>query len=167
MADLHEEEALGKAFEPRLVRRLFGLAKPYRSYAGGALAVLLLESLVQLSGPLLTAAAIDLVLSKEKTGAGAAAHGVDRFFRAFGIDLSAGHGMEWIAGVSILMAVLGLGLTMVMVWWTSRMGQGVMFDLRTRIFGHLQRAEGVHRDDGIGLVNPQPGHTLALEQVEP
>ena len=141
MADLHEEEALGKAFEPRLVRRLFALAKPYRGYAGGALAVLLLESLVQLSGPLLTAAAIDLVLSKEKTGAGPAAHGVDRFFRAFGVDLSAGHGMEWIAAFSILAALLGFGLTMVMVWWTSRMGQGVMFDLRTRIFGHLQRAD--------------------------
>ena len=28
-----------------------------------------------------------------------------------------------------------------MVEWTSRMGQGVMFDLRTRIFGHLQRAD--------------------------
>ena len=28
-----------------------------------------------------------------------------------------------------------------MVEWTSRMGQGVMFDLRTRIFGNLQRAD--------------------------
>ena len=32
-------------------------------------------------------------------------------------------------------------LMSVMVEWTSRMGQGVMFDLRTRIFGHLQRAD--------------------------
>jgi ATP-binding cassette subfamily B protein len=141
MTDHHEEEALGKAFEPRLVRRLFSLAKPYRAYAGGSLVVLLLESLVQLSGPLLTAAAIDLVLTKERTGADAAAKGVDRAFLLFGIDLTAGHGMEWIAGISILMAVLAFVLMMVMVWWTSRMGQGVMFDLRTRIFGHLQRAD--------------------------
>jgi ATP-binding cassette subfamily B protein len=141
MADPHEEEALGTAFEPRLVRRLFGLAKPYRGYAGGALVVLLLESLAQLSGPLLTAAAIDLVLSKKTTGAGPAARGVDGVFRWFGIDLSAGHGMEWIAGLSVLMALLAFVLMMVMVWWTSTMGQGVMFDLRTRIFGHLQRAD--------------------------
>jgi ATP-binding cassette subfamily B multidrug efflux pump len=141
MADHHEEEALGKAFELRLFRRLFGLAKPYRGYAGGALVVLLLESLAQLSAPLLTAAAIDLLLSKERTGAGAAARGVDRVFLWFGIDLSAGHGMEWIAGLSVLTALLAFVLMMVMVWWTSTMGQGVMFDLRTRIFGHLQRAD--------------------------
>jgi ATP-binding cassette subfamily B protein len=141
MADPHEEEALGKAFEPRLVRRLFGLAKPYRRYAAGSLAVLLLESLAQLAGPLLTAAAIDLLLTKEKTGAGAAARGVDRVFRWVGIDLSAGHGMEWIAGLSVLTALFAFALMMVMVWWTSTMGQGVMFDLRTRIFGHLQRAD--------------------------
>ena len=141
MADHHEEETLGKAFEPRLVRRLFGLAKPYRGYAAGALVTLLFESLAQLASPLLTAAAIDLVFTRERTGAGPAARGVDRFFRLFGVDLTAGHGIEWIAALSVAMALLAFVLMMVMVWWTSTMGQGVMFDLRTRIFGHLQRAD--------------------------
>ncbi len=141
MADHHEEEALGTAFEPRLVRRLFGLAKPYRGYAAGALVMLLFESLAQLASPLLTAAAIDLVFTRERTGAGPAALGVDRFFRLFGIDLTAGHGIEWIAALSVGMALLAFVLMMVMVWWTSTMGQGVMFDLRTRIFGHLQHAD--------------------------
>ena len=141
MADPHEEEALGKAIEPRLLRRLFGLAKPYRAYAAGSLAVLLLESLAQLAGPLLTAAAIDLVLTRERTGAGPAAKGVDRFFRLFGVDITAGHGIEWIAGLSVATALFAFVLMMVMVWWTSTMGQGVMYDLRTRIFGHLQRAD--------------------------
>lgn len=141
MADPHEEEALGKAIEPRLVRRLFGLAKPYRSFAAGSLAVLLLESLAQLAGPLLTAAAIDLVFTRERTGAGPAAKGVDRFFRLFGVDITAGHGIEWIAALSVATALLAFVLMMVMVWWTSTMGQGVMYDLRTRIFGHLQRAD--------------------------
>ncbi|MEO8584900.1 MAG: hypothetical protein ABI584_01945, partial [Acidobacteriota bacterium] len=88
----HEEEILGKAFEPRLVRRLFALARPYRRYAFGAVVVLFLESAAQLAGPLLTAAAIDLLFSKETTGAGGAARGVDGFFRFFGVDLHAGHG---------------------------------------------------------------------------
>ena len=141
MGDHHEEEVLGKAVEPRLLRRLFGLAKPYRAYAAGSLAVLLLESLAQLAGPLLTAAAIDLVLTRQRTGAGPAAKGVDRFFAVFGIDLAGGHGIEWIAALSIATALLAFVLMMVMVWWTSTMGQGVMYDLRTRIFGHLQRAD--------------------------
>jgi ATP-binding cassette subfamily B protein len=66
---------------------------------------------------------------------------VDRFFRIWGIDLGAGHGIEWIAGLSILMAVLAFVFMVVMVAWTSQMGQGVMFDLRTQIFSHLQRAD--------------------------
>jgi len=61
----HEEEALGKAFEPRLFRRLLTLAIPYRRYVAGSVVVLLAESVLQLAGPLLTAAAIDLLFTKE------------------------------------------------------------------------------------------------------
>jgi ATP-binding cassette subfamily B protein len=137
----HEEEILGKAFELRLAKRLFSLARPYRRYVVGSVVVLLLESAAQLAGPLLMAAAIDLLLTKGRTGAGPAARSVDGFFRFFGIDLGAGHGIEWIAALSILMAALAFVFMVVMIAWTSQMGQGVMFDLRTRIFSHLQRAD--------------------------
>ena len=49
-----EEEALGKAYDARLVRRLATLVRPYRRYALGSVLVLLVESFLQLSGPLLT-----------------------------------------------------------------------------------------------------------------
>jgi ATP-binding cassette subfamily B multidrug efflux pump len=137
----HEEEALGKAYDAKLARRLVTLVRPYRGYAFGSIAVLLLQSLVELAGPLLTAAAIDLVLTKEKTGAGGAARGVERFFAAVGISLTGGHGMEWIGALYVLSAFAAFILMAVMVEWTSRMGQGVMFDLRTRIFAHMQRAD--------------------------
>jgi ATP-binding cassette subfamily B protein len=136
-----DEEALGKAFEPRLFRRLLTLARPYRRYVAGSVAVLLLESAVQLSGPLLTAAAVDLLFTRERTGAPAAVRGVEAFFALFGVDVAGPHGIEWIAGLSVAAALLGFGLTFVMVTWTSRMGQGVMYDLRKAIFGHLQRAD--------------------------
>jgi ATP-binding cassette, subfamily B, multidrug efflux pump len=142
MADTHhEEEVLGKAFEARLVKRLFFLVRPYRRYVVGSVIALLLESLAQLAGPLLTAAAIDILFSRSAADVGGSARGVDGFFRFFGIDLRAGHGIEWIAALSVLSAALGFVLMMVMVAWTSQMGQGVMYDLRTRIFGHLQRAD--------------------------
>ena len=137
----HDEEILGKAFEPRLAKRLFSLVRPYRRYVVGSVVALLLESVAQLAGPLLMAAAIDLLLTSGWTGAGPAARSVDGFFRTFGIDLAAGHGIEWIAALSILTAVLAFAFMMVMVAWTSQMGQGVMYDLRTRIFSHLQRAD--------------------------
>jgi ATP-binding cassette, subfamily B, multidrug efflux pump len=141
LAAKEEDTALGKAYDPRLARRLLKLAIPYRAYAAGSVAVLLLESAVQLSGPLLTAAAIDLILSPSKTGAGKAARGVADFFALAGIDVRGPHGLEWICGLWFLASVAGFGLTFVMVDWTSRMGQGVMYDLRTRIFSHLQRAD--------------------------
>ncbi len=145
MADLvaspHEEEAFGKAFEPRLFRRLLTLAIPYRRYVAGSVAGLLAESVLQLAGPLLTAAAIDLLFTKEKTGADPAARGVAWFFALAGVDVTGPHGMEWIAGLYLLTTILLFGVAFVMVTWTSRMGQGVMYDLRKAIFGHLQRAD--------------------------
>ena len=145
MADLApkepEEEALGKAFEPRLFRRLLTLGRPYRRYVAGSVAVLLLESAVQLSGPLLAAAAVDLLFTRNRTGAPAAVRGVEAFFALFGVDVAGPRGIEWIAGLSVAAALLGFALTFVMVTWTSRMGQGVMYDLRKAIFGHLQRAD--------------------------
>src|SRR5512140_2935454 len=62
-----EEEVLGKAIDLSLMRRLFRFALPYKKYVVGSLAVLLLESVVQLAGPLLTAAAIDLILAPRAT----------------------------------------------------------------------------------------------------
>ena len=139
--DHHDEETLGKAFEPRLFRRLLTLARPYRRYVAGSVVVLLLESAVQLSGPLLTAAAVDLLFTRKATGAPAAVRGVEAFFALFGVDVAGPRGIEWIAGLSVAAALLGFGLTFVMVTWTSRMGQGVMYDLRKAIFGHLQQAD--------------------------
>jgi ATP-binding cassette subfamily B protein len=140
-AEHRDEEALGRAFEPRLFRRLLTLVRPYRRYISGSVVTLLFESLVQLSGPLLTAAAIDLLFIPEKTSTSASVRGVGAFFALLGADLAGPHGMEWIAGLYLATALAGFGLTFLMVTWTSRMGQGVMYDLRRAIFGHLQRSD--------------------------
>ena len=145
MAEIHagpqEEEALGKAFEPRIFRRLVTLARPYRRYVAGSVAALLLESVVQLAGPLLTAAAVDLLFTKEATGVSGTSRFVAAFFALLGVDVRGPNGMEAIALLFIATALAGSGLTFLMVTWTSRMGQGVMYDLRKAIFGHLQRSD--------------------------
>src|SRR5659263_391241 len=45
------------------------------------------------------------------------------------------------AAMRIESAALAFVFMVVMIAWTSQMGQGVMFDLRTQIFSHLQRAD--------------------------
>lgn len=137
-----EEEKLEGAFSPGLFRRLFSLLGPYRRYVAGALVALFLESVAQLAGPLLTAAAIDLVLSGGRaTAPSPASRLVEGALSAAGLPSAGPGGLAAIAALYLLASLAAFALTALMVEWTSRMGQGVMFDLRTRIFGHLQRAD--------------------------
>lgn len=142
MADhLSEEEVQGRAFDRGLVLRLAALARPYKGYAGGALVVLFLESLAQLAGPLLTGAAIDLVFSPKAAPPEGGAAFVARALARLGIEPRGSAALDAIAVLYLLSVLATFGFMFLMVEWTSRMGQGVMFDLRTRIFGHLQRAD--------------------------
>jgi ATP-binding cassette subfamily B protein len=138
---LAEDEAQGRGFDRGLLRRLFSLALPYRRYAGGALVVLFLESVAQLAGPLLTGAAIDLVFSSNAGPPEGGAAFVGRFLETLGRQPRGAAALDTIAGLYLLSVLATFGFMFLMVEWTSRMGQGVMFDLRTRIFGNLQRAD--------------------------
>ncbi|MFN7987324.1 MAG: ABC transporter ATP-binding protein [Thermoanaerobaculia bacterium] len=138
---LPEDEAQGRGFDRGLLRRLFALALPYKGYAAGALVVLFLESTAQLAGPLLTGAAIDLVLSPKTTPLEGGAAFVARVLGGLGLPVRGTAALDAIAAFYLLSVLATFGFMFLMVEWTSRMGQGVMYDLRTRIFGHLQRAD--------------------------
>ncbi len=57
--NLQEEEALGKGYDARLMRRLLEYLAPYKWQVSVALVVLLAASLLQIVGPWLTQIAID------------------------------------------------------------------------------------------------------------
>src|ERR1700740_3279227 len=59
-----EEEVLGKAYDGRLMRRLVRYLSPYRGAVVASLLFLLVQSLAQVAGPLLTKLAIDRYLAK-------------------------------------------------------------------------------------------------------
>src|SRR5438270_13114753 len=56
---LVEEEVLGKAYDSRLMRRLVGYMRPYRKLVGISLLFLIVQSALQVLGPLLTKIAVD------------------------------------------------------------------------------------------------------------
>jgi ATP-binding cassette subfamily B multidrug efflux pump len=62
-----EEEVLGKAYDSRLMRRLLGYMRPYRGYVALSLVFLLLQSVLQVLGPLLTKIAVDRYLAPSPT----------------------------------------------------------------------------------------------------
>ena len=115
-ASFHEEEALGKAYDSRLMRRLLAYAAPYRSLIIVALLFLLVEGGLQLVGPFLTQRVIDVAIPR--------------------------HDLSIVRGAALLYA-LSLGAEFAAsygeTWFTALLGQNVMRDLRMKLFSHLQR----------------------------
>jgi len=108
---VHEEDVIGKAYDARLMRRLFVYVRPYGWLVAAALACLILEGLLQLVGPLMTQRVIDVALP---------AHDVDLIARSalvFAASLIVAFACQY--GETIL---------------TSLLGQRVMRDLRYAIF---------------------------------
>lgn len=112
----HEEEALGKAFDGPLARRLLTYVRPYGWLVVGALLVLMLEGALQLVPPMLTRHVID-------------------------VGIPAGDGAEILRSALVLVAALlaqvACGYTETLL--TGILGQRVMHDLRRQVFAHLQR----------------------------
>jgi ATP-binding cassette, subfamily B, multidrug efflux pump len=115
-AHAHEEEPLGKAYDARLMRRLLGYLRPYRGRVAGAIALLLAGAALELVGPLLTRLALDRAIPAADT--------------ALLLQLTA-----VFLGALLLSFVLEAAQTLLTTW----LGQHVMFDMRSQIFGHLQR----------------------------
>ena len=129
-----EEEALGKAYDSRLMRRLIGYMRPYRTVVAASLVLLLVDSLLQIIGPLLTKLAIDRYLVPT---------GRSRTFPSLEKWLSANSwtGLSQITFLYLAVVVLGFlfdfGQTYLMQWT----GQKAMFDLRRQLMIHLQRLD--------------------------
>ncbi len=113
---LHEEEALGRAYDARLMRRLLRYLRPYRLRVFGAVSLLIAAAAVELVGPWVTKIALDTAIPGQDTG------------------------LLLLLGVAFLTSlVLGFALEYAQTVLTTWLGQSVMFDLRRQIFGRLQR----------------------------
>jgi len=116
--DFHEEDALGKAYDARLMRRLLKYLKPYRWHVGGALLILLLGSAMAIVGPLVTQRVIDEAIPSNDAG------------------------LLWFL-ISIYVGSIAFGFVLeyAQAMLTTWLGQSVMYDLRKEIFDKLQRAD--------------------------
>ena len=104
----HEEEALGRAYDGMLMRRLLTYARPHVALVAGALGLLMLEGLLQLVGPMLTQYVIDVAIPARDVAMATRAAGwmalslVLAFGCAYGetIFTRSGCAVEWTAIVS-------------------------------------------------------------------
>jgi ATP-binding cassette subfamily B multidrug efflux pump len=114
----HEEEVLGKAYDGRLMRRLLAYLRPYKLAVAGALVAIILNSLLQLAQPYLIKLAID------------------RYIAAG--DLK---GLNQIGIGYLAILLTGFVLEYAQTYTMQLTGQRIMFDLRMRIYEHLQRLD--------------------------
>ena len=110
------DEVLGKAYDARLMRRLWTYVRPHRMLGVIGLVLLLLSSLNDLAGPYFTQQAIDHYIRPGRL-----------------------NGYGKLAALWTLVIVLNFGARYWQSFAMNLLGQRVMFDLRNAVFSHLQR----------------------------
>ena len=115
-ASYHEEEALGKAYDARLMRRLLTYLRPYRLQVAGAILLLMGASALEIVGPWLTQQVIDRAIPEADRSL------LTTLTLAYVAATLGGFVLQYAQGIL-----------------TTWLGQGVMYDLRMEIFRQLQR----------------------------
>ena len=125
MSTGHEEEALGKAYDSRLMRRLMQYLRPYRWRVVLALALVAIVTPLELAPPRLFQLAIDRYFTPAIRGAIA--------------SNAAWRGVEIISIVFLAVIVFDFLAQYIQIRIMQRVGQQTMYDMRREIFSHLQR----------------------------
>ena len=121
----HEEEALGKAYDSRLMKRLLHYLRPYKWRVILALALTSAVTPLELAPPLFFRMALDRYFVP-------ALHG------SVARDV-AWRGIEWISVLYLAVLVFGFLFQYIQIRIMQRVGQQTMYDMRREIFDHLQR----------------------------
>src|SRR5438132_13406203 len=132
MSNQHEEEALGKAYDSRLMCRLVDVLKPSKWRVALPLVMLAIVTPLQLAPPLIFRNAIDRYFVP------ALKHAIPEGW--------AWSGILWLS--LLLLAVLAFDFLAqyIQIRIMQRVGQQTMYDMRGEIFRHIQRLPMSHFD---------------------
>jgi ATP-binding cassette, subfamily B, bacterial len=97
------------------VRRIASYARPYRTSLILFLTATSLSAVVGVAVPLLLRTIVNGILRRDTSL------------------------VLWIAGIALGLAVAGALLSVVQRWFSSRIGEGLIYDLRTQVFRHVQQ----------------------------
>jgi ATP-binding cassette subfamily B protein len=125
MSNLHEEEALGKAYDAHLMRRLLAYMRPYRWSAAVAMALVAVVTPLELAPPMLFRTAIDKYFTPAVRGAIT--------------EHTAWSGVKWISLIFLGVLIFDFLAQYIQIRIMQRVGQETMYDMRTEIFVHIQR----------------------------
>jgi ATP-binding cassette subfamily B protein len=106
----------GATLSRTVLRRVWRFARPYRGLIGGFLAIIVASSLISLVPPLLFREILDQAIPQHDRGL-----------------------LHLLAGLIVASAVADAGLALGERYLSSRIGEGVIYDLRVSLFDHVQR----------------------------
>ena len=133
--DHHEESAIGKIYDRRLLARLATYLRPYRPQVALAVVLLIFHSAVHVIVPLFYKIAIDYYIQPTSDAAGK----LTWLTQYLSADPSTG--LQQLALVFGLLLVVGFVAAYGQAYTMLMTGQRVMYDLRMQIFSHLQRLQ--------------------------
>ena len=129
----NEEEALGRFYDGRLMRRLLTYMRPYWATVLGAGVLLSASSLLQVLGPLLTKMAVDRYMVPVP---GLKVTYFDRWFPP-----DRWRGIAEVSVAYLIVLVLIAVFDFAQIYLMQYTGQLAMFDLRKQFMEHLQRLD--------------------------
>ncbi|MER7210246.1 ABC transporter ATP-binding protein [Streptosporangium sp. NPDC000239] len=117
MRSLRRDSSVTKErLAPGTVRRIAGYARPFTRHILAFLTLVVAGSVIVIVNPLLMKAIIDDGITPGRSGV-----------------------VVTLAGVIAALAVADAALTLAQRWFSARIGEGLIYNLRTEVFDHVQR----------------------------
>ena len=115
MRSMRQGPPANQTLRPGIARRVLAFARPYRRLLLLFLVMVVADALIGVATPVLAGRVVNQI-----TGAGRV------------------HTVVTIALVIALLAVVDAGLSLAQRWYSARIGEGLIYDLRTAVFDHVQ-----------------------------
>ena len=105
-----------RGLAPGTLRRVAGFARPYTKVIVAFLVLVIFDAALVVATPLLFKKIVDDGVLKQDSAL-----------------------VTWLALLIALLAFVEAGLTLAQRWYSARIGEGLIYDLRTQVFGHVQQ----------------------------
>ncbi len=114
---MHRDDSVkNQTLTPGIARRILAFARPYRRELTFFLAVTVFSSVIAVATPLLAGAVVNQISSRGSTRT-----------------------VVVLAAVIALLAVVDTGNSLISRYFSSRIGEGLIYDMRSKVFDHVQR----------------------------
>jgi len=111
-----DETIMNQRLPSGILRRIVNFARPYRALLGVFLVLIIIDAVIGAANPLVYRSIIDNGIAKHHTSL-----------------------IVWLAGLVGGLAVVDAFLSLWQRWVSARIGEGLIFDMRTRVFDHVQK----------------------------